>query len=157
MNALSSIRLFLLDLDGTFYLDGAPLPGALDFLAALRGKGVPFAFLTNNSSRSRGGLPAAPERHGGGGHPGAKCSPAPTPRWTISLKTIFPAGCCSSAPPAWRRTSPPAATRCAPDAPQAVVLGFDTTLTYEKLVLLCDAVPGPACPISPPTRTTTAR
>lgn len=26
------------------------------------------------------------------------------------------------------------------DAPQAVVLGFDTTLTYEKLVLLCDAV-----------------
>lgn len=44
MNALSSIRLFLLDLDGTFYLDGAPLPGALDFLAALRGKGVPLHF-----------------------------------------------------------------------------------------------------------------
>ena len=39
MGVLSGIRLFLLDLDGTFYLDGTPLPGALDFLAALRQKG----------------------------------------------------------------------------------------------------------------------
>ena len=29
MGKLSSVRLFLLDMDGTFYLDSTPLPGAL--------------------------------------------------------------------------------------------------------------------------------
>ena len=54
MGALSAVRLFLLDLDGTFYLDDTPLPGALGFLAALRANHTPFLFLTNNSSRGRG-------------------------------------------------------------------------------------------------------
>jgi len=49
-------RAFLLDLDGTLYSGGAPIPGAAEALAALRGRGVPCRFLTNTTSISRRGL-----------------------------------------------------------------------------------------------------
>ena len=51
--SLEKIRLFLLDLDGTFYLDDTLLPGALAFLERCRERGRAFAFLTNNSSRGK--------------------------------------------------------------------------------------------------------
>jgi ribonucleotide monophosphatase NagD (HAD superfamily) len=44
---------FLFDLDGTVYTDTGPIPGALDVLAELRHRGVPHAFVTNTTSRSR--------------------------------------------------------------------------------------------------------
>ncbi len=43
--------LFLLDLDGTVYLEESLLPGAADFLAWARERGYPVRYLTNNSSR----------------------------------------------------------------------------------------------------------
>ena len=49
---LQQVRCFLLDMDGTFYLGDRLLPGSLDFLHALRQKGIEAIFLTNNSSRS---------------------------------------------------------------------------------------------------------
>jgi NagD protein len=39
---------YVLDLDGTVYLGGAPLPGAVDAIARLRGLGSRFVFLSNN-------------------------------------------------------------------------------------------------------------
>ena len=47
---LTSVRAFAFDLDGTIYLQGTPLPGALELLAALRQAGIPYLFVTNNSS-----------------------------------------------------------------------------------------------------------
>ena len=44
-------RLFLLDLDGTIYLEEELLPGAAAFLAWVRANGGQYRFLTNNSSR----------------------------------------------------------------------------------------------------------
>ena len=38
--SLEKIRLFLLDLDGTFYLDDTLLPGALAFLERCRERGI---------------------------------------------------------------------------------------------------------------------
>lgn len=49
---ISSLRCFLLDLDGTVYLGGRLLPGAADFLRALRETGRSAIFVTNNSSKS---------------------------------------------------------------------------------------------------------
>lgn len=49
---LSQKRLFLLDMDGTIYLDGDLFPGTLPFLDAVRAGGGRYLFLTNNSSRS---------------------------------------------------------------------------------------------------------
>ena len=53
MYDVTTAKLFLLDMDGTFYLDDTLLPGALEFLALCRANGRQFAFLTNNSSKSK--------------------------------------------------------------------------------------------------------
>jgi len=43
----------LLDLDGTLYTDAGAIPGAVEALAELRRRGVPFRFVTNTTRRSR--------------------------------------------------------------------------------------------------------
>ena len=43
---------FALDMDGTLYLGDKLLPGAVDFVAALRNSGRKVLFLTNNSSKA---------------------------------------------------------------------------------------------------------
>lgn len=48
---LNKKRLFLLDLDGTVYLEESLLPGAAEFLSWARKKGHQVRYLTNNSSR----------------------------------------------------------------------------------------------------------
>ena len=49
---LRSKRLFLLDMDGTLYLDEDLFDGAAEFLQAILDSGGRYLFLTNNSSRS---------------------------------------------------------------------------------------------------------
>ena len=44
-------KLFLLDLDGTVYLEDTLLPGAAEFLSWAREREYPVRYLTNNSSR----------------------------------------------------------------------------------------------------------
>ena len=48
---LARKRLFLLDLDGTVYLEETLLPGAAAFLSCVRANGGVVRYLTNNSSR----------------------------------------------------------------------------------------------------------
>lgn len=50
--SLGEKRLFLLDMDGTIYLDHQLFPGTVPFLEAVRERGGRYLFLTNNSSRS---------------------------------------------------------------------------------------------------------
>ena len=52
MSRLTEKRLFLLDMDGTIYLDEALFPGTKPFLRAVLEKGGRYLFLTNNSSKS---------------------------------------------------------------------------------------------------------
>jgi len=52
MNTLEKKRLFLLDMDGTIYLDTDLFDGTLDFLAYVKEIGGRYIFLTNNSSKS---------------------------------------------------------------------------------------------------------
>lgn len=52
MGRLGEKRLFLLDMDGTIYLDEALFPGTIPFLHAVREHGGRYLFLTNNSSKS---------------------------------------------------------------------------------------------------------
>ena len=46
------IELFLLDMDGTIYLDNELFDGSLDFINTLIKKNINYVFLTNNSSSS---------------------------------------------------------------------------------------------------------
>ena len=50
--SLDGVEAVFLDLDGTIYLGGDLIPGALDFLERCQSKGVRRYFLSNNSSRS---------------------------------------------------------------------------------------------------------
>lgn len=46
-------RAYLIDLDGTLYSGGAAIPGAVEALARLRARDVPYRLVTNTTSRSR--------------------------------------------------------------------------------------------------------
>lgn len=50
---LTHVRGFLLDLDGTLYQSGEPLPGAVATVRALERDGVPVRFVTNTTSKCR--------------------------------------------------------------------------------------------------------
>ena len=52
MSALSNIQLFVLDMDGTFYLGDQILEGSLEFLKKVEETGRKFIFFTNNSSKT---------------------------------------------------------------------------------------------------------
>ena len=52
MNNLKEKKLFLLDMDGTIYLDNDLFDGTLDFLEYVKSIGGKYMFLTNNSSKS---------------------------------------------------------------------------------------------------------
>ncbi len=49
---LEDIDLFILDMDGTFYLGNDLFDGSLEFLKTVKEKNKKFMFLTNNSSKS---------------------------------------------------------------------------------------------------------
>lgn len=52
MKDLKKIKLFLLDMDGTIYLDNDLFEGVTDFLDYIKSIGGRYIFLTNNSSKS---------------------------------------------------------------------------------------------------------
>lgn len=139
MGSLSQIQLFLLDMDGTFYLDNQPLPGALEFLGALHKRRIPFAFVTNNSSRGRaayfkklGSMGVSLSEQQLLTSADATLSYLEEQHFSKDLLLIGTDSLCEQFEKAGYRTNSP--------HPQAVVLGFDTSLTYQKLCLLCDAV-----------------
>lgn len=49
---LSGKKLWLLDMDGTIYLENRIFDGTLDLLETIRERGGRYVFITNNSSRS---------------------------------------------------------------------------------------------------------
>lgn len=136
---LLNVKCFLLDMDGTFNLGDRLIDGSLYFIETLRELGRDFLFLTNNSSKHRGlyakkitrlGLPIPEERVFTAGeatalylqreYAGAKVYVVGTP----ALEDEF------------RQHG----FQLEAENPQLAALGFDTTLTYEKLWKLCDFV-----------------
>ena len=52
MERLKQTKLYLLDMDGTIYLDDDLFDGTLEFLEYIKSIGGKYFFLTNNSSKS---------------------------------------------------------------------------------------------------------
>jgi len=136
---LSMVRGFLLDMDGTFYLSDRLLEGALRFIDLLRAQKKEFLFLTNNSSKhrrqyaekiSRLGLPLAEESVLTSGEATALYLKAQHPGANIFLVGT----------PALEEEFRQHGFQLVQQEPQFLVLGFDTTLTYQKLWALCDFV-----------------
>src|SRR5262245_12245788 len=61
---LSQLRHVVLDLDGTIYRGNRLFDATLPFLAKLRGWGIGYTFLTNNTSRSKRDYVAKLQRFG---------------------------------------------------------------------------------------------
>ena len=136
---LEHVRCFLLDMDGTFYLGEALLPGALEFIDILRRQGRDFLFLTNNSSHSqddyaakitRLGLPVNRTRIFTSGEATARYLRSAMPDARVAL----------FGPPSLHAEFREHGVELDDERPTHIVLGFDTTLTYASLWRLCDLV-----------------
>ena len=125
-HTLRKIRCFLLDMDGTIYLGNTLLPGARDFISLLAREGREYIFLTNNSSRDKGAYVLtsgeATAIYLQGIKPGAKVFLLGTP----ALAREFAAHGLQLVTPK--------------QSPDYVVVGFDTTLDYQKLWDACDLI-----------------
>jgi len=139
MKNLTDIECFLLDMDGTFYLGEQLLPGALEFIDLLNQREINYLFLTNNSSKTR------KEYADKIGRMGLKL-PETKIFTSGEATTIFLARQKPGArlyvagTPALEREFTGRGFVLTADQPDFVVLGFDTTLTYEKIWKICDLV-----------------
>jgi HAD superfamily hydrolase (TIGR01450 family) len=136
VRALADIDAFLLDMDGTFFVDERLLPRAADLLALLDRRGWPRLFLTNNSSANaadyeaklrRLGLPARADQ--------ILTSGEATVRHLLTRtahRRAFVLGT-----PALEAELTTAGLELTDRSPDCVVLGFDRTLTYDKLARAC--------------------
>jgi 4-nitrophenyl phosphatase len=136
---LTQVRCFLLDMDGTFYLGEQLLDGALRFIDVLRQQGCEFLFLTNNSSKdsqqysekiTRLGLSISREKVLTSGEATAMHLQRQKPRARV----------CVIGTSALENEFRERGFDLTDENPDFVVLGFDTTLTYNKLWKLCDLV-----------------
>ncbi len=139
MVRLEEIHAFVLDMDGTIFLGERLLPGAQAFFEMLTQKQIPYLLLTNNSSKAktqyaqklqRLGL-SIPESHIFTSGDAA----AIFLKEDYAQKGVYLVGT-----PALEQSFRDYGYQLTDQNPAAVVLGFDTTLTYQKLWQLCDFV-----------------
>lgn len=139
LDRLAAVRCFLLDMDGTFYLGDQLIDGVHRMMDVLRSRGQNFVFLTNNSSKdarqysdklTRLGLPTGVERVLTSG-----AATAAHLQRDFEGARVYVVGT-----PALEGEFTSRGFTLDDEAPDLVVLGFDTGLTYAKLWTLCNHV-----------------
>ncbi len=136
---LKSIKCFLLDLDGTFYLGAKLLPGALELLNLIVERNLDYLFLTNNSSKHAGQYVDKLARFNV--HVGKKHILTSGEATTIYLQKIMPnAKVFIVGTRALEEEFMNCGFRLVENEPDVVILGFDTNLTYKKIWKICDLV-----------------
>ena len=138
---LSDVKCFLLDMDGTFYLGGELIEGSLDFIDRVLATGRNYMFLTNNSSHNanfyveklrRMGLETDRSHILTSGE--ATCE---------KLKVLFPGKRAFVLGNEYLvEEFNEAGIPVDNEHPDIVVVGFDTTLDYDKMRRVCDFVRG---------------
>jgi HAD superfamily hydrolase (TIGR01457 family) len=133
---LRRVKFFLLDLDGTFYLGPRLFPWSLRFMDTLKQRGKRHLFLTNNSSASRAYYAEKITNMGFETKPSEVFSS--TTATIIYLKKHYPdARLYVLGTPCMEDELKEAGLPLVQDNPDIVLLGFDQTLTYEKLKQAC--------------------
>lgn len=133
---LSTIQAVICDVDGTLWRGSRPLPGAQAFLQFLQGKGIPFVLATNNATRP-------PEHYcqrlaAAGVYVRAEQVVTAAAATAVYLRDRLPSGAAvyaigeSGLLQALREASFTVAAS-AQQAVDAVVVGGDSSLTYDKL------------------------
>jgi HAD superfamily hydrolase (TIGR01457 family) len=142
MRRLKEAETFILDLDGTVYLSETLLPGAREFLEHLVRAGKRYVFITNNSSKTaeeyvtkltRLGLRATIEN--------VYTSLDATLAWLARQegRRAYAVGTAS-----FVEKIRAAGYEITDERPDWVVLGFDTTITYDKIRRAAKALRGGA-------------
>jgi 4-nitrophenyl phosphatase len=138
-HALQDIECFLLDMDGTFYMGDRLLPGALEFIHWLEERHTPYFFLTNNSSKHRRQY-AGKLRRMGLEITDEKIFTS-SEATALYMKQHYPAvRLYVVGTPALEEEFTLHGFDLVQENPDCAVLGFDTTLTYDKLWKLCNYV-----------------
>lgn len=126
----------MFDLDGVVYLGPEPVPGAAEGIAALRARGVPVSFVTNNAARAPEavvehlaelGIPAAPHEVTTAGQAGVRMLSQHLPTGATVLV------CGSPALVDQVRTAGFTVTDTADDAPHAIIQGYYPELSWPVL------------------------
>lgn len=145
LSKLSSVKMFVLDMDGTIYLGDRLFPFTKGFLEQVKASGRDFCFFTNNSSKNREAYLQKLSSMG---------ISIPEEKMLISNGVILEwlqrnrpgESCYVVGTPALLEDFRKAGIPLREDDPDYVVLGFDTTLTYEKLSKACAFIRrGKAC------------
>jgi NagD protein len=130
---LAAVRHVVLDLDGTLYRGSRLFDATLPFLAQLKAWNLGVTFLTNNTSRSKADYVAKLGAFGIAAAEDDIYTPADSTlahlhRHLPKTKAIAVLGT-----PSLCRQFEQAGYSVTWDRPEAVVVGFDTTLTYDRL------------------------
>lgn len=136
LEILRSKKLFVLDMDGTFYLGDKLIEGSLGFLEKLKETGREFLFFTNNSSKNGSFYK---QKLAGMGCYVEENKIVTSGDVTIKfLKENYPdKGVYLVGTELLGESFKKGGVRLAGDKPDIVVLSFDTTLTYEKMLKAC--------------------
>jgi HAD superfamily hydrolase (TIGR01450 family) len=137
--ALKHKRLFLLDMDGTLYLGDNLFPDTLPFLRAIRERGADYLFLTNNSSRGTADYIKKLDKLG------IPCQAddffTSTHAAIVYLKKHHPGQLVYAlGTQSFKRQLREAGIRVTDQVEEGVdclLMGYDTELTYQKLVDAC--------------------
>jgi HAD superfamily hydrolase (TIGR01450 family) len=136
---LSAVKCFILDMDGTIYLGNSLFPETLPFLKSVKDSGRDFMFFTNNSSLARQeyisklgrmNIDIPPEK--------MLISTDVITDWLLKNRPGESAYVVGT--PYLIRAFSEAGIAVSDINPDYVVLGFDTTLTYGKLVKACNFI-----------------
>lgn len=139
---INAIKTFILDMDGTIYLGDKMIEGAVEFLRHLEAQNIDYLFLTNNSSKNRDayqnkfhklGLEIDKDR--------IFTSGEATAIYLKNIKNkakIYLLGTSYLEEEFYSHGFDIIKTH--DEKPDFVVLGFDTSLNYEKLWMACDFI-----------------
>ena len=139
MASLAGKRLFLLDMDGTLYLDDRLFPMVPEFLSLIRRRGGRYLFVTNNSSRGVEGYVEKLGRMGIATEPSDYMTSADAAEHTL-LTEFAGQKCYVSGTASLKRQLAEAGvdvTDVLSDDIDLLLSGFDTELTFQKLEDSC--------------------
>lgn len=137
MIQLNEIKCYLLDMDGTFYLGDKLIHGSLTFMNVLKNTGRDYLFVTNNSSCDANFYTEKLSRMG----------------WKSSAADVLTSGEATAIYLKKQKSNAKVYLLGTPQLeaefsskgfiiteknPDYVILGFDKTLTYQKLVTACN-------------------
>ncbi|MCK5862601.1 MAG: HAD-IIA family hydrolase [Candidatus Hydrogenedentes bacterium] len=133
---ISDIHALLLDMDGTVYLGPDPIAGAKEFIEYLQKADIPFLFLTNNPSADASCYSAKLKSMGIDVTPNHVLTAGAATAAYLMEKTTW-RNIYALGTPCFEKELQRAGLALNSKEPEAVVISFDKTLTYEKLERAC--------------------